>query len=136
MPEIRPVVSPSVSVAASAASSFGGAGPLQLIKASEFQSKVLGGQGPIAVEFFSYTCPHCQRMQPILKEAAKQLAGKVSVLQVSVNDPAGSQLAASLGVNGVPTFMMYENGKLLASSGAPPQVDVVRRTILAAFPKA
>ncbi len=63
---------------------------------------------PVLVDFFSPTCAPCHVMHPILADLAKRRAGELMVLSLDVN--THGELAAALGVQGVPTFIIFHRG--------------------------
>jgi len=77
---------------------------------------------PILLEFFSPTCAPCQMMHTVVDELAERREGEIMVLRVDVNQHA--ELAAALGVQGVPTFILFHKGYERArTSGAMPETD-------------
>jgi len=79
-------------------------------KKPSFQ-ELLNGDQPILVDFFATWCGPCMAMNPTLKEVAKNISGKGKVIKIDVDK--NSKLAADMGVMGVPTFMVFKNGKKL-----------------------
>jgi len=50
-------------------------------------------------------------MNPILKEVAKKVTGKAKIIKIDVDKYA--KIGSNMGVMGVPTFMIFKNGKKL-----------------------
>lgn len=71
--------------------------------------KAIAADAVVLVEFYASWCPHCQRMMPVVDEVKKQLAGKAAVLQYDIDKY--SALADSQGIETVPTFIVYKEGK-------------------------
>ena len=63
---------------------------------------------PVLVDFYSQSCVHCRSMEPILERVAKKRAGTVMVIKANLDTHA--ELGASLGVKGVPTFVVIHKG--------------------------
>ena len=63
---------------------------------------------PVLVDFYSQSCVHCVSMDPILTRLAKKRAGSVMVIKANLDTHAG--LGVSLGVKGVPTFLVIHRG--------------------------
>lgn len=74
-----------------------------------FQSTV--ASSPILlVDFWAPWCGPCKMIGPIIDEIANELAGKVTVGKVNVDDcPA---IAAEHRISAIPTLMIFKNGTL------------------------
>ena len=73
----------------------------QLIQSSE----------PVLVDFFATWCGPCKAMEPVIKDVAKTVAGKVRVVKVDIDKQ--QQIAQQYNVNAVPTFMIFKNGSVI-----------------------
>jgi thioredoxin 1 len=74
-----------------------------------FNLLVLEGIGPIVVEFMSYGCSHCQRIEPVLQRVAEMLKTKEKIFRVNVAVERG--LADAYAIRGTPTLVMFLNGE-------------------------
>lgn len=72
-------------------------------------SKIIDSTPVVLVEFFASWCPHCQRMMPVVDRIKEQLAGTVNVSQFDIDE--NSELSDNEGVETVPTFIIYKDGK-------------------------
>ena len=63
----------------------------------------------VLVEFFAAWCPHCQRMMPVVREAEEDLDGVAAVFQFDIDK--NRDLAEGLGVETIPTFIVYKDGE-------------------------
>lgn len=93
-------------------------------KPKTFQ-ELIDGDTPVLVDFFATWCGPCQMMLPILEDTAKVLGEKVKILKVDVDK---NPLAASkFQVRGVPTLILFKNGKILwRESGVVPTHQLVK----------
>lgn len=63
----------------------------------------------VLVEFYASWCPHCQRMMPIVEQIKELLSGSVDVYQFDIDE--NNELAQSVSVDSIPTFIIYRNGQ-------------------------
>lgn len=68
---------------------------------------LLNSKGVVMVEMYASWCPHCQRMMPIVAEVKEKLGDKAAVYQFDIDKY--QSLADKLGVEGVPTFIIYKD---------------------------
>lgn len=64
---------------------------------------------PVLLEIFSPTCPHCQAMEPLIKQVAHEFAGKIVVVQANINK--AKELSKEFEVLMVPTFVLFVDKK-------------------------
>lgn len=81
----------------------------KIINSSEFQNDVLNGDGAVLVDFFAEWCGPCKMVAPVLEELGTELEGKARIFKVDV-DKSGD-LAGKYGITGVPTLMIFKDGK-------------------------
>jgi thioredoxin-like negative regulator of GroEL len=96
--------------------------PRSAVSATEldFEKEVLSWPGPVLVEFWNHGCVFCEQIGPLLEAIAREKAGLLKV--VTMNTAYSPSLASRLGVQGVPTLFLYNNGAPLArTAGALPK---------------
>jgi len=102
-------------------------------KPKSFRELIAGSQ-PVLVDFFATWCGPCKLMQPILEDTAKQLGDKVKIIKVDVDkNPAA---ANSYQVKGVPTLILFRNGKILWRQSGVVQTAQLLQVINQAVSKA
>jgi thioredoxin-like negative regulator of GroEL len=79
------------------------------ITQADYESRVLGAEGPIVLDFFSTECPPCEALGPKYEALAEQYGGRVEF--VKIFRQSNRDLAARLGVTGSPTVLFYRAGE-------------------------
>ena len=102
------------------------------LDAASFETRVLQGQGPIAVEFMSYSCAHCGAMEPVLQQVAETLRSRERIFRVNVAVELG--LASQYGIEGTPTLIMFSDGQEVGRAEGPdPDVATMLDVVTAPF---
>ena len=72
-------------------------------------SEIINQEKPVLVDFFAEWCGPCKMMSHILKEVKDVFQDKVSILKIDVDK--NQAIAAKYQVRGVPTLIIYKEGK-------------------------
>ena len=91
---------------------------------SSFEADVLKSTVPVVVDFWAEWCGPCKMIGPSLEEISAEMAGKVKIVKMNVDENQG--VPAKLGIRGIPALMMFTDGKLTAQKvGAAPKSALV-----------
>ena len=88
------------------------------VTSESFDALVLNGQGPIVVEFMSYSCSHCAQIEPVLQQLAERLQSQETILRV--NTGLESALSEQYQITGTPTLVMFLDGAEVGRAEGPP----------------
>jgi thioredoxin 1 len=84
-----------------------------------FKQDVLEAPGPVLVDFWAEWCGPCKAVAPVLDKLAEEYAGRLTIAKLDID--ANPMTPGQLNVRGIPTMMLFKDGKLLDSSvGAKP----------------
>ncbi|AVH40076.1 MULTISPECIES: thioredoxin [Rhizobium/Agrobacterium group] len=96
------------------------------VDAANFQSEVLESAEPVVVDFWAEWCGPCKMIAPSLEEISSELAGKVKVAKLNIDE--NPELAAQFGVRSIPTLAMFKGGEV-----ADIKVGAAPKTALSAW---
>ena len=77
---------------------------------SNFQAEVLDSAEPVVVDFCAEWCGPCKMIAPSLEEISNEMAGKVKVVKVNIDE--NPEIAAKFGVRSIPTLAMFKGGEV------------------------
>ena len=85
------------------------------------------GSPIIAIEFWSFRCEGCRNVAPIVSRMAQELADRVDVYKVNVDE--NPRLTAQYAVPYVPYLVIAREGQTVASFGEAWTVDDVKQIV-------
>lgn len=76
---------------------------------SSFEAEIAGHKGVAVVDFWATWCGPCRMIAPALDELATELAGKVKIAKVDVDE--APETASTFGIRSIPCLVMFKDGK-------------------------
>lgn len=74
-----------------------------------FETEVLNSTVPVMVDFTAIWCGPCKMLDPIVTQLSQEWGAKVKVVKLDVDE--NSTLAMEYGIMGVPTLILFIDGK-------------------------
>jgi thioredoxin 2 len=80
---------------------------------------------PALVDLWAPWCGPCRAVAPALEALAVDLAGSLRIVKVNVDE--APQVSARLGVQGIPTMLLFRDGAEIARQVGALPGDAIRR---------
>lgn len=90
-------------------------------------SELINQDKPVLVDFFADWCGPCKMLAPILKQVKDELGEDVSIIKIDVDK--NQALASKYQVRGVPTMLLFKNGKQVWRQSGVLQKDEIINVI-------
>ena len=87
--------------------------PAQPIKDENFENDVLNSSMLTLVDFWAEWCGPCKQIGPIIEEIAEEKKDMLKIVKLNIDE--NPQTPQKYGVRGIPTLMLFKDGKLVDS---------------------
>jgi thioredoxin len=81
----------------------------QQVSDADFGAEVLKSTTPVLVDFWAEWCGPCKAIAPVLDELSGELAGKVKIVKLNVDENPNTTI--KYGVRSIPTMILFKNGE-------------------------
>ena len=94
------------------------------LNSENFENEISGSKIPVLVDFWAEWCAPCKALAPILDEVSEELAGKIIITKVNLDE--NQELAMKYSIRSIPTLLLFKDGELSDMKvGLPSKSDLV-----------
>ena len=88
-------------------------------------NNIINSETPVLVDFHADWCGPCKMLAPILKQVKDEMGNALKIVKIDVDK--NQPLANTYQVRGVPTMLLFKNGKQVwRQSGVLQKNDIVK----------
>jgi thioredoxin 1 len=90
---------------------------MKSVSDATFETDVLQSGTPVLVDFWAEWCGPCRAIAPVLEEIGQEYAGRVTITKLNIDENPVTM--ESCGVRGIPTMILFKDGKRAAIQIGP-----------------
>lgn len=100
---------------------------LKSVTEVSFEEDIISNKLPVLLDFWAEWCGPCKSLMPTLEKVSREYAGKVDFMKVNVDENASVQNKFS--VRGIPTLILFKEGREVARSVGPKSATQLARFV-------
>jgi thioredoxin 1 len=90
-------------------------------------SSLINAETPVLVDFYADWCAPCKALAPILKQLKEQVGDRLRIVKIDVDH--NNAIAGKFQVRGVPTLVLFKEGKAVWRQSGVMPVDAILQGI-------
>ncbi len=96
-------------------------------KKKSFTDLINSSSIPVLVDFYADWCAPCKTLSPIVQQVSSAMHGRVKVIKVNVDK--NQSAAMKYQIRGVPTLILFKQGKILWRQSGVMQKNALQQTL-------
>jgi thioredoxin 2 len=97
------------------------------VDAAGFDKHLRVNDIPLLVDMWAPWCGPCRTMAPMFEKAAQTLEPNLRLLKLNVDN--AQDITARYGVSGIPTLLLFQNGRLIAQQAGAQSAEAIIRWV-------
>jgi len=77
---------------------------------ASFEQEVINAGQPVLVDYWAEWCGPCKMIDPLLHELADDYDGRIKIAKVNIDE--NQQITSQFKIRGIPTLMVFNEGKV------------------------
>lgn len=82
------------------------------LTSQNFEEEVIKSNLPVLVDFWAPWCGPCRMMAPVLDDISEEMAGKIKIAKLDVENPDHQELAIRYQIQSIPNMKLFKRGKV------------------------